>query len=97
MPGVATADSQSSFDAAANGSVFPDGLNEVVAATRFKPAILSQHRSDAELVKSHPGNQQKSRDLPESRADSHEGGSAVLLLCSNRLISIFASAVNDRQ
>jgi hypothetical protein len=56
---MAAADSPGSFASAAQGAVFPNGLDEVFRTTRLKTTNRRQDGPQARLVKSHSRDEQR--------------------------------------
>lgn len=64
--GMAAANATESPPASAHRSVFLHRFDEVLTATWREATLGAKQRADRQLVKSHQGNQQASRQLPEN-------------------------------
>ena len=77
---MAPTDSQDSLRGTAHGSIFLDGLDEIVAARRFEATMLAEQRADAQLVEPDTRDQQPAGKLPDPSGESHRADSGGELI-----------------
>lgn len=92
VPWIAATDAPDPFCSPANGSVFVDRLNEVVAASRPKAALIAEDRAQKYLVQPH-----RRYQYPSGQADQHLPDESHDDRSSSRLATRAARRGSDRR
>ena len=95
MPWMASADAEYALRRASDGTILLHGLNEVVAARRLKPAVLSQQWADEQLVEPDCCNQQLAGNPPDQAREFHGGASVGVRSRSSRFVSRLTRPSSD--